>query len=210
MNPQPQADNVVYANCMDKVRQRINAVRWLVATARSFQSEHFLITEGVFVQFRKTLELIAFASLSAHRKQYSEAYANYQLHWRAKDMLKVVGALNPDFYPIPLLPPVKTGENTWHFPGYVQNALSQEEFEQLYDVCGEILHMRNPFSTRDPVTNIGYSVDEWVARVERLLAWHSVQLLDGQRWVCQIPNEGLVHVTTGTPLPDQNAQPSGG
>jgi len=79
---------------------------------------------------------------------------------------------------------------------------SQVEFEQLYDVCGEILHMRNPFSTKDPTTNIGYSVDEWVARIERLLAWHSVQLLDGQRWVCHIPAEGPVHVTTGTPLPE--------
>ncbi len=84
---------------MDRVRQRITAVRWLVTTARSFRSEHFPVTEGVFVQFRKTLELIAFAPLSAHRKQYSEAYANYQLHWRAKDMLKAVKVLNPDFYP---------------------------------------------------------------------------------------------------------------
>jgi len=119
----PRADNVVYANCMEKVRQRVSTIHWLVATARSFRTEHFLITESVFVQFRKTLELIAFASLSAHRKQYSEAYANFQLHWRAKDMLKAVKALNPDFYPIPLLPPVKTGENSWHFPGYVQDAL---------------------------------------------------------------------------------------
>lgn len=100
---------------------------------------------------------------------------------------------------------MKTGEKSWHFPGYVQDALSQEEFEQLYDVCGEILHMRNPFSTKDPTTNIGYSVDEWVARIERLLAWHSVQLLDGQRWLCQIPAEGPVHVTTGTPLPAENS-----
>ncbi len=175
MNTEPLADNVVYANCMAKVRQRIAALRWLVATARSFQTDHFLITEGVFVQFRKTLELITFASLSAHRRQYSEAYANYQLHWRAKDMLKAVKTLNAEFYPIPL---------------------------QLYDVCGDILHMRNPFSTRDPTTNIGYSVDEWVARIERLLAWHSVQLLDGQRWLCQIPDEGPVDVSRGTPLPE--------
>jgi len=47
MSAEPQTDDVVYAKCMDKVRQRITAVRWLVTTARSFRSEHFLITEGV-------------------------------------------------------------------------------------------------------------------------------------------------------------------
>ncbi|MGH9346486.1 MAG: hypothetical protein ACRD26_04385 [Vicinamibacterales bacterium] len=189
---------------MDKVRQRINAVRWLVMTARAFQADHFLITEGVFVQFRKTLELIAFASLSAHRDQYSQAYANYHLHWKAKDMLKAVEKLNPNFYPVPLLPPVKTGPNSWHFPGQVEDALTREDFEKLYDTCGEILHMRNPFSSKDPTTDIGYSVDEWVARIQRLLAWHSVELLDGQRWICSIPAEGAVHVTTGTPRPDES------
>src|SRR5690349_16787754 len=116
-----ESDNVVYANCMEKVRQRVNAVRWLVMTARALQVDHFLITEGVFVQFRKILELIAFASLSAHRELYSQAYANYHMHWRAKDMLNAVEKLNPNFYPVALMPPVKTGDNSWHFPGYVQD-----------------------------------------------------------------------------------------
>lgn len=84
-------------------------------------------------------------------------------------MLEDVSKVNPEFYPLALEPPIKTGSNSWHVPGQVADALSRDEFEQLYDAASQILHMRNPFSLKDPATNIGYSVDEWVARIERLL-----------------------------------------
>jgi hypothetical protein len=81
--------------------------------------------------------------------------------------------------------------------------MTRAEFEQLYDSCAEILHMRNPFSPKDPVTQIGYSVDEWVARIERLLTWHSVQLLDGSRWMAHVPPEGDVRVLPMVPMPNE-------
>jgi hypothetical protein len=54
--------------------------------------------------------------------------------------------------------------------------------------------MRNPFSLKDPTTDIGYSVDEWVARIERLLRWHSVQLLDATMWTANVPEQGDVRL----------------
>ena len=61
--------------------------------------------ELVFVQLRKTLELIAFASLTTNKQKYSAAYANFATHWRVKDTLKALEKINPDFYPVPLKPP---------------------------------------------------------------------------------------------------------
>lgn len=197
----PQSDRSTYANCMDKVRQRIAAIKWLIATAKHFQSQHFILAEAIFVQFRKILELIAFASLTANKDAYAQANKNFQSHWKAKVMLDAVAAVNLKFYPEALESPIKTGPDSWHVPGYMSDALTREEFEQLYDACAEILHMRNPFSTKDPTTNIGYSVDEWVARIERLITWHSVQLLDGTRWTAHVPAEGDVRLFPMAPAP---------
>jgi hypothetical protein len=201
---EPTSDRGTYCNCMDKVRQRLAAIKWLVATAKQFKSEHFVITEAIFVQFRKILELIAFASLAAHKDEYAKANKNFHNHWKAKAMLDGVAEINPAFYPMAMQPPVKDGPNSWHVPGPVPDALTKDEFERLYDTCGEILHMRNPFSTKDPMTNIGYSVEEWVARIERLVRWHSVHLLDGTRWTANVPAEGDVRLWPMAPAPDTN------
>ncbi len=53
--------------------------------------------ESLYLQFRKTLELIAFGSLIANREKYSEARAEYASDWNAKRVLKLVSVLTPCF-----------------------------------------------------------------------------------------------------------------
>lgn len=168
-------------------------------TTRFFEKEHFLGNELIFVQFRKALELIAFATLTANREKYSATYENFRSHWKAKLMLEAVEKINPDFFPLALGPPTRVGDKHVQFMNPPDDALTKEDFARLYDTCSELLHSRNPFSTKDQVTDIGYSVDEWVARFQRLLSWHSVQLLDGTRWMVQIPASGAVRVFPARP-----------
>jgi hypothetical protein len=137
--------------------------------------------------------------LTAHREHYAAAHKNFHVHWKAKDMLAEVQKLNPQYFPTALLDPVSTGPKSWHFPGYRKDALTREEFCQLYDTCGDILHKRNPFSQKPETTDIGFSVDEWVARIIRLLTWHAVQLLDGGRWMVSVPVDGPVRVFPAIP-----------
>jgi hypothetical protein len=59
----------IYGKCMEKVRQRIAAVRWLCGTDRPLGNHTMLTEELVFVQFRKILELIAYSSLTANREK---------------------------------------------------------------------------------------------------------------------------------------------
>ena len=49
----------IYANCMEKVRQRVGVIIWAIQTVRTLGVEHFMWTELIFVQFRKILELNA-------------------------------------------------------------------------------------------------------------------------------------------------------
>jgi hypothetical protein len=53
--------------------------------------------------------------------------------------------------------------------------------------------------------------DEWLARLEGLLRWHRIQLVNGALWLVNMPESGSVHVTTAVPSnmsPLQNPRPS--
>jgi hypothetical protein len=192
--PAKLSDIQTYANCMEKVRQRISAIRWLVYGVRLRQQEFFLEIEMIFLQLRKTLELIAFASLSANREAYSAAYADFERDGRAKRLLEKLEKVNPDFYPVPMTQPVTGADGAKHFSAVADGFLTKDEFAQLFDAASEVLHMRNPFATKDPAINVVYPVDEWVTRIQRLLAVHIAHLLNGEKWVVTIPDDGPVKV----------------
>ena len=86
---------------MEEVRDRINLVRSVGEHNITTGREVFDV-ELVFVQLRKVLELIAFASLTANKDKYCAAHANFATHWRAKSMLEELEKINPDFYPMPI------------------------------------------------------------------------------------------------------------
>lgn len=70
--------------------------------------------------------------------------------------------------------------------------LTRSEFVSLYEKSSEILHSRNPYTTKDPVVKLGYSTKEWVSRIKCLLKLHVTHLVDGSVWVIEVPNEGPV------------------
>jgi hypothetical protein len=59
--------------------------------------------EFVYLQLRKIIELIAMGSLLANSKTFSQVQSNIQKYWNAKDLLKEIEAINPDFYPRPII-----------------------------------------------------------------------------------------------------------
>ena len=158
------------------------------------------IAELIFVQFRKTLEEIAFASLSANKEKYAEVHANFSKHWRAKDMLAIMDKVNPDFYPVPRPAPVETAPRLKHFGEPLADGfVTRDDFILLYNASSEGLHTRNPYKEGNSTINIKYTVQEWVTRFQRLLSWHSVALLNGSVWIVNIPGEGNVHVYPASP-----------
>jgi hypothetical protein len=186
-------DAAVYCTCMEKVRERINVVQ-TIAARKITTTYDVLDIELCFVQFRKALELIAFASLAANREKYAEAHANFGVHCRAKDMLKVLDKINPDFYPVPLGEPRAEGSGLWHFPPPQPGWLTRDQFAALYDLASDVLHMRNPFSPRDPGVNMIHPMHEWVRQVQRLISVHMLHLVDGGKWVVKIPREGPIQL----------------
>jgi hypothetical protein len=196
------SDIQIYCDCMARIRDRINAVSTILAgpIPSGFQDQ---VTELIFVQFRKVLEEIAFASLSANREKYSEVHANFSKHWRVNEMLAIMDKVNPNFFPMPVPPPVETAPGFKHFgETLTEGVLTREDFAFLYKRSSEVLHTRNPYREDDRVINIKHSVQEWVSRFQGLLSWHITELLSGEKWVVNIPAEGLVRAWPAVPVED--------
>ncbi len=187
---------------MVRIRDRINVVQ-TVMSGSFILGRHDQTAELIFVQFRKVLEEIAFASLSANREKYSEVHANFSKHWRAKDMLTVLDKVNPGFFPIALAPPalISAGPPArHHFERLTDGFLTRDDFVFLYKCASEALHTHNPYREGDQTIRIRHRAQEWVTRFQRLLSWHVVTLLNGDVWVTNVPGEGPIQSWPSTPL----------
>ncbi len=76
--------------------------------------------------------------------------------------------------------------------------LTKEEYGQLYDICGDLLHAENPYA--QDRQNIEMRLQEapgWKNKIVTLLNHHQVQLADSgkQIWVLmRAKSDGNVHV----------------
>ncbi|EGQ8204581.1 hypothetical protein [Vibrio cholerae] len=124
------------------------------------------------LQLRKTLELIAYSSLVAHKELYESVRADIAKDWHAKRIIKKVSSINPDFYPIPT-----KGFYDGKWNDLRGGFLTVNQFEYLYDSCGDLLHINNPFSkVRKNVFAFHKRVPEYVEKIESLLNEHRVRL----------------------------------
>ena len=154
-------DTKPYVLCMTKIKQRIAVVRWLKTEDPLGATKSMLTAELVFVQFRKILELIAFSTLTANKEKYSKTHKNYGDHWNAKQMLACVERENVDFYPVPVAQIKTDVKGRGMLPKRRGGYLTRKDFEMLLDAAGQVLHMRNPFSTKDPLATIHYTELEY-------------------------------------------------
>src|SRR4051812_2567910 len=192
----------IYVKQMGEVRHRLGLVQAVLAGSVRSGHETF-DAELIFIQLRKALELIAFGSLCANKQKFSQVYEKFADQWSAKRLFRDLEKVNPKFYPEPLEEPKQlpgaSDPRHFHFDRPVDGFMTQNEFVQLYDSSAEVLHIRNPFKRRDPTIRIGYTVEQWIARIKRLLSWHLMHLTDGGVWVIKIPNEGDVQAWPAAP-----------
>ena len=135
--------------------------------------------ESLYLQFRKTLELIAFGSLVANRDKYSDARAQYASDWNAKRVLKLVEQLNPKFYPQPINQvPINGKKYKTELKPVTENFLSRAEFEILYDRCGGVLHSENPYGDTYKYDELWAEGLGWAIKIRNLLNCHKIHLVD--------------------------------
>ena len=195
-------DPLMYCNCMEEVKTRISIIHSVVKGSISLGRGNFFDTELVCIHLRKTLELIAFASLVANKNRYAEAHNNFERHWKAKRLLENLEEIHSEFYPRPIEFDREDEQGVMHFRNLMDGFLTRTEFVDLYDTCCEVLHTRNPFRVGDEEINFGRSIKEWTVRIQKLLAVHYMCLVDSEDlWIVymQYPADNKVHAITASP-----------
>jgi hypothetical protein len=135
--------------------------------------------ESIILQVRKILELIALASLAAHKSVFEQNQKKLQSHWELVKIIKDVEALNPNFYPKPIL------EKPSQTPGVINDLheltsgfLTKDELIEIHGRCGNVLHARNPYGKKLDYSSYVDAIPSWLGKITRLLNCHQIHLLD--------------------------------
>jgi len=189
-----------YAAQMEEIKRRTASIKKLAEIAYG-QLPVAIVTECVYLQFRKILELIAMSSLVANRQAMEEMNRSRKKlgnQWNGDAILKLVEGINRDFYPVPIIerpsrhPPAKADlvEKTDGF-------LSRGEFSRLYNLCGGLMHADNPLGKRTDYRALWEEGPAWESRVMELLGCHKIRLV-GQDGFCLVhmheERDGRVHM----------------
>jgi hypothetical protein len=88
-----------------------------------------------------------------------------------------------------------------HFDVVADGFLTRDEFVFLYDRCSDVIHDWNPFREGPLVVQFERPIGEWAQRIERLLAFHRIRLVDqADILVVELRDtSGKAHVLTATP-----------
>ena len=172
-----------YADQMEDVKCRTEVVN-AVINGQLDALYKATTVELVYLQFRKTLELIAMASLVANRAAMEELYSPRKLgrYWNADDLLKDIGRINPDFYPHPVIEvPSQDPQVKSDLQDRVGDFLSKDDFRHLYNkVCGTLMHAANPFGKAIDYDGLIAEIPAWHTKIINLLNCHKIKLVDDE------------------------------
>jgi hypothetical protein len=195
------ADIAKYVELMEEVKRRMVVVNALLVETPVLPYRAAAI-ESTYLQLRKVLELIAFGSLVANRDEYSKVYTEFAKSWNARQLLRNLERINPEFYPRALLAtPGQTPNVKVHFVDK-PDSLNKVEFLKLYKNVGAMLHARNPFATKLDYEHYASSASTWRDKIIALLDTHMFHLVGSPaRYVVQMGGFGApVHLLTTQPL----------
>lgn len=177
-----------YCTIMGQLKTRLLFVEQafgdLLDDLSNLQDARAMRMEGLAVQLRKVLKLLAYSALLANEATAAKVLPNIGGMQRAKRVIEELSRINPKFFPAPMVIQV-LGPGRKHLvdrPG--NDALTQAEFAPLFDACSKIVHEANPLA---PASTIEIPVPRTVlTRIRNLLEVHVTVISDEQVLVVQM------------------------
>lgn len=185
------SERSAYARCIEEIKKRIEVVNCF--TTMKCRAVYLATqVECISLQIRKILELIALASMSANLSEYRKYRKSFQRDWNGKRILETLEEANPRFYPKPTRQIVDPDTNTVIRTEDIKSGfLTRDDYITLYDTCCDLLHADNPFGQheRDSESFLR-AAPSWINKIIILLSHHQIQLIDDDRQIWVVVNEG--------------------
>lgn len=187
----------IYAAMVQEASQRLAAASTYLLDFGSSQSLPTI--ESAILQVRKALEAIALASIAPNRSAYEELRSraeeqkDYTKDYHAGKIFRVLGKINPDFYPVPLTGPTKMPDGLLFFGRKHDGYLTKKRFESFYDQLGKHLHAHNPWGTNKNLQNLAIDLPAVINEASSLLDLHATFIRTQEftgAWVVQVPRDG--------------------
>jgi hypothetical protein len=172
-----------YANYMEELKSRIAVVSSVIEreskdqTLTGFRESDIELS---FLQFRKSLELMMYASVLANYHAGLELQKHIvEGEWNATKLVKMLARHNPKFYPQALEPPIELGPGKKHADEKKSGYLTQEEFCILYDrVCGPLMHASRKPQFAGRYDELFSEIRQWRDKLIGLLNHHWIYLTE--------------------------------
>jgi hypothetical protein len=184
----------IYLQQMIEVQKRLGASeRYFAAYAEN--GDEIAFDSGV-LQLRKALESVAYASIAPNKPQYQafrqkvETNKDFTKDFNTSKIFQYLCQVNKDFYPMPLLPPVKLEDHSWHYDRKKDGILSQKRFQRFYDRLGKFLHSDNPWDSKKHRQNLAKDIDTLIDQARSLLELHAAFIRAKDYtdvWVVEVP-----------------------
>ena len=169
-----------YVDHMLEIKRRIASIKKLSEIAAG-HLDMSVVTECIYLQFRKILELIAMSSLVANKqamKEMNRRRKKLGKQWNGDAILKLVKEINPDFYPVPITErPSRDPAAKADLVEKTDGFLSRGEFSKLYNLCGDLMHADNPLGRKTDYESLRKEGPVWERKILELLGCHKIRIL---------------------------------
>jgi hypothetical protein len=176
---------------------RFNAAIGFLASYH--QSGRIPELEAAVLQVRKALESIAMAAIAPNKEKYEAFRAlatnapDFTKDYHAARIFQALEKINPNFYPMALLPSVRQADGHHHFPRKESGFLSKKQFGAAYDRLGKHLHADNPWGSSKHLANLANDmpkvIDDSFGLLELHVAYVRAPQYDGV-WVVEANRRG--------------------
>ena len=177
-----EPDTNAYIAVMEEIKRRTDVVFALHAQRVRVMYRATQI-ESMVLQVRMITELVALASLAAHKSIFEENKKKFEKHWHPKEILKDVESLNPNFYPLPIVEePPKDARVKKNLVEMKTGFMKRDELIKVHRECGKRLHAQNPFGKDVDYDYYEKMIPKWMERIKNLLNCHQIKLLNADRF----------------------------
>lgn len=131
-----------YIELMKELKRRDEVLLLLLEGKASlkYQITQF---EGMFLQLRRILEIIAMSPILINEDQFRTISKKPEYEWRIKNIMNQLEELNTDYFPKPITIINNQGKPD-KFIDRKNGYLTKDDLISAYDKCSDILHTTNP------------------------------------------------------------------